>query len=284
MITFFDNLERFKSKLKQLKAEFDVDALNKLDFPFFDRQRRYAVLSVPLYTNTLGRAIIVISQKNCAVFSDSFFSAHSKELQSIQKKPYGESTLLTFAFFKTVIKNYSHEFERIRGLMNELDLQPHLDGIEISGRDLRRLTDRFEELVQLMLVLKEKDIREFDTELLGSNYELLSAEARYWLERCRSHIYRVASLRTKSEMQSNRELNATMGRLTLIMTFLTITSIVVSVPGTIGAIFGIPALSDAFFKPHTTLLVWILMGSTALSILLGYVYWLSLGLRQKKGF
>lgn len=284
MLAFFDNLERFKSKLKQLKAEFDVDALNKLDFPFFDRRRRYAVLSVPLYNNILGRAIIVVSRKNCAVFSDSFFNTHSKELQPIQKKPYGESTFLTFAFFKTVIKNYSHEFERIRSIMNELDLQPHLDKIELSGRDLRRLTDRFEELVQLMLVLKEKDIREFDTELLGSNYELLSAEARYWLERCRSHIYRVASLRTKSEMQSNRELNATMGRLTLIMTFLTITSIVVSVPGTIGAIFGIPALSDAFFKPHTTLLVWILMGSTLLSILLGYVYWLSLGLRQKKGF
>lgn len=132
-----------------------------------------------------------------------------------------------------------------------------------------------------MLILKEKDIREFDTELLGSNYELLNAEARYWLERCRSHIYRIASLRTKSEMKSNRELNATMGRLTIIMTFLTITSIVVSVPGTIGAIFGIPALSDAFFKPHTTMLVWILIGATLLSVLLGYAYWLSLGFRRR---
>lgn len=281
MITYFDNLERFKLELKKLKAEFDIDALNKLDFPFFDRQKKYAVLSVPLYNNTLGRSIIVISRNDCAVLSEPSFHINPKDLRSIKGNMYGESTLLSFAFFKTVIKNYSYEFERIRTSMNELDLNPLLDGIELSGRDLRRLTDRFEELVQLMLILKEKDIREFDTELLGSNYELLSAEARYWLERCRSHIYRVASLRTKSEMKSNRELNATMGKLTIIMTFLTITSIVVSVPGTIGAIFGIPALSDAFFKPHTTLLVLILVGTTLLSILLGYAYWTSLGFKQR---
>lgn len=280
MITFYDNLERFKSKLKQLKTEFDIDALNKLDFPFFDRRKKYAVLSVPLYANSQGRAIIVISQKNCVVLSSPSFPINSKDLKTFKKSTYGESTLLTFAFFKNAIKNYSHEFERIRAQMNDLDLNPILDNIELAGRDLRRLTDRFEEVVQLMLILKEKEIREFDTELLGSNYELLNAEARYWLERCRSHIYRIASLRTKSEMQSNRELNSTMSRLTVIMTFLTITSIVVSVPGTIGAIFGIPALSNAYFEPNTTILVWILIGTTLLSIVLGYAYWKSLGFRR----
>ena len=83
-------------------------------------------------------------------------------------------------------------------------------------------------------------------------------------------------------MLSNRELNDTMGRLTVIMTVLTIVSIVVSVPGTIGAIFGIPALSDAFFKSHTPMLVIVLIAATAMSILLGFVYWRSLGLKYKR--
>lgn len=281
MIAFFDNKESFKTKLAQLKTPFDIDALSTLDFPFFDRQKSYAVLSVPLYNNPLGRSIVVLSKRQCAILSANLLHLESKMLKAVRNKTYGESTLLAFSFFKAVLKNYSYEFERIRGIMNELESNPVLDDIEHSGRDLRRLTDRFEELVQMMLILKEKDIQEFDTEMLGSNYELLNAEARYWLERCRSHIYRIASLRTKSEMKSNRELNATMGRLTIIMTFLTITSIVVSVPGTIGAIFGIPALSDAFFKPHTAFLVFILLGSTALSILLGYFYWRSLGFRHQ---
>lgn len=278
MIEFFNDLARFNKQIARLKLSIDVEALSKLDFPLFDHRRNYTLVSVPLYNNSLGRAIIILSKKRSLVFSDSSLEAGTKNFKKILTKPYGESTALAFVFFKTVLRNYSQEFERIRTHMNELDLRPVLDSIEASGRDLRRLTDRFEELVQLIILLKEREVREFNVELIGFEYELLNAETRYWLERGRSHMYRIASLRTKYEMHSNRELNATMRRLTLITTFLTITSIVVSVPGTIGAIFGIPALSDAFFKPHTVLLVWILIASTLLSVLLGYVYWKSLGL------
>lgn len=280
MIEFITTLDSFKQRLAHLKLTIDVDALSKLDFPFLDHRRNYTLVSVPLYNNSLGRSIIFLSKKHCLAFSDNAFEHGMKSFKSVFKKPYGESTALAFTFFKSALRNYSQEFERIRRDMNELDLHPVLDRIELAGRDLRRLTDRFEEMVQLIILLKEKEVREFDVELIGFEYELLNAEMRYWLERCRSHIYRIASLRTKYEMKSNRELNTTMRRLTLITTFLTITSIVVSVPGTIGAIFGIPALSDAFFQPHTTLLVWILIASTLLSILLGYAYWRSLGLRK----
>ncbi len=280
MIEFFNNLDNFKQRVAQLRLVIDIDALSKLDFPLFDHRASYTLISVPLYNNPLGRAIVVLSKRNALAFSDGSFERGTREFKTILKKPYGESTALAFTFLKSVLRNYSHEFERIRNRMNDLDLNPVLDHIETSGRDLRRLTDRFEELVQLIILLKERSVKSFDVELIGFDYELLSGETRYWLERCRSHIYRIASLRTKYEMKSNRELNVTMRRLTVITTFLTITSIVVSVPGTIGAIFGIPALSDAFFKLHTTLLVWVLIGSTLLSILLGYVYWVSLRLRS----
>ena len=85
-------------------------------------------------------------------------------------------------------------------------------------------------------------------------------------------------MRTKSEMASNRELNTTITRLTVIMTFLTIINIVVNVPGTIGAIFGIPALSDVYFRNNTQLLILTLIAATGLSIFLGYFYWKSLKL------
>ena len=101
------------------------------------------------------------------------------------------------------------------------------------------------------------------------------------LERCRSHVYRIASLRTKSEMLSNRELNVTMKRLTIIMAFLSIIGIVVSVPGTIGAIFGIPALSDAYFAPHPRTLVIVLIISTIIITIFGWIYWKRLKLKSE---
>jgi hypothetical protein len=70
-----------------------------------------------------------------------------------------------------------------------------------------------------------------------------------------------------------------MKKLTMIMTFLTIASIVVNVPGTIGAIFGIPALSNAYFENHTTFLLITLISTTTLSIVLGWSYWKYLGLK-----
>jgi Mg2+ and Co2+ transporter CorA len=79
-------------------------------------------------------------------------------------------------------------------------------------------------------------------------------------------------------MASSKELNARITRLTVIMTFLTIVSIVVNVPGTIGAIFGIPALSNAYFESHIQFLIITLISATILSIIFGYIYWKSLKL------
>lgn len=280
MIQFVDSIEDLKSKVEKLNIEVNIEQILGLDFPFFDKQKKFTLVSLPSYNEKQQQNIILIAKKQIIVYTHVQLHKNDKSIKSLLSKSHGESTAIIFLLLKAVLKNYSHEFERIRTVMNHLDLNPRIDDIELSGRALRRLTDRCEELVRLIMNLKERDIEEFDTSLISFDYEMLHTETRYWLERCRSHIYRVASLRTKSEMQSNRELNSTMGRLTIIMAFLNIVSIVVSVPGTIGAIFGIPALSDAYFKPHTTLLVLVLVTSTLLSIALGFMYWRSLNLRS----
>ena len=282
MIKFFTSIQDFKKEASSIGEITNVDKILELDFPFLDKQQKYALLNIPIYHDGQQQNLVLLSKKLVLVYSDFTFKSYEKHFKDVLKKPYGESTVISFLILKQVLKNYSREFERIRAKMNILDLDPVLGEIENSGRELRRLTDRCEELVQMIIILKERDIKEFSTQLISFDYEILSAEARYWLERCRSHLYRIASLRTKSEMRSNRELNSTMHRLTIIITVLTITSIVVSVPGTIGAIFGIPALSDAYFKPHTSLLVLILIASTLLSVVLGYLYWKSLNLHSRK--
>ena len=281
MIKFFTKIGEFKKAVKDIGIDTSIDPILNLDFPFFESRDKFTVISVPDYSSADSENIIAMTENHTLVYSRKDLQSHERDFKQIMKKKFGESTLMTFLLLKNVIRNYSKEFEKIRAIMNGLDMNPRLDNIEKSGRDLRRLTDRMEELVQLVMALKDRDLEEFDTRLMGIDYEILQGEARYLLERCRSHIYRVASLRTKSEMESNRELNDTMSKLTVIMTFLTIVSIVVAVPGTIGAIFGIPALSDAYFYGHTKFLVSSLVVTTLFSIFLGYFYWRSLKLRRK---
>ena len=278
MIKFFNDLETFKKQISQLNLELNIDAVFNLDFAFFERHDKYTLISIPDY-DVESENILLIHKNNCYIYTIKNFNNFQKRFKKILSKKFGESTVMILLLFKVILKNYSQEFLKIRSQMNALDLNPFLDKIEESGRSLRHLTDRIEELVNLIITLKETEVKEFDTSLITFDYDMLNAEARYWLERCRSHIYRVASLRTKSEMLSNRELNVTMKRLTVIMTFLSIIGIVVSVPGTIGAIFGIPALSDAYFKQHTLGLVFALIFATILTVILGYIYWKSLKLK-----
>ena len=282
MITLFREIEKFKEGIKKADIERDIDSVLKLDLPFFEKQDKFVLVSLPIYNQDNSKEMIIISKKHTLISSSHKFNDYEKKYKSILKKKYGEGTLMIFLILKNVLKNYSEQFQVIRDKMDELDINPIIDEIEKSGRELRRLTDRLEGLVEMIIVIKEREIKEFDTTMISFDYDILNTEVRYWLERCRSHIYRIASLRTKSEMKSNKQLNDTMSRLTVIMTFLTIAGIVVSVPGTIGAIFGIPALSDAYFRPHTILLVFVLILATLLSIMLGYFYWKSLGFRYGK--
>ncbi len=281
MIKIFETLAELKKAMVSAKIERDIDSVLKLDLPFFDYQGKLSFLFFPVYTEP-GKCLILISKKNIFVHTSLSLNNYERDHKAVLKKKYGESTLITFLMLKNVLKNYSEQFQKIRNKMNELETMPILDQVEESGRALRRLTDKMESFVEFLIVLKQREIKQFDIKLVSFDYDVLSTEARYWLERCRSHIYRIASLRTKSEMQSNKELNNTMSNLTVIMTFLTIISIVVSVPGTIGAIFGIPALSDTYFKAHTDMLVIVLVISTLMSVMLGLLYWKSLGLKFKK--
>ena len=280
MMHLFENIEGLKNALVSAKIERDIDSVLKLDLPFFDYDDKLSIIYFPLYGENI-KILAAITKKDIFVCAPFNINNSFKKYRHLLKKTGGESTLIAFLTLRATLKNYSEQFLKIRDIMDSLETRPIIDKIEEVGLALRRLTDKIEGLVEIIIVLKQKDVKQFDIKIINFDYEILSTEARYWLERCRSHIYRIASLRTRSEMQSNKELNDTMGRLTVIITILTIVSIVVAIPGTIGAIFGIPALSDVYFRSHTNLLVAVLVIATSLSIILGFAYWRSLGLKYK---
>ncbi len=277
MINFVESVDELKKEIENLKLGVEIDDILRIDIPFMESEDEFTILNIPSYGDT--KLNLVLVSKNKIIAHSSVNSIKfDKKYEKLVKKKKGESTVLIMLFLKSILKNYSKEFLRIRDRMNQLESNPNLDLIEECGMQLRKLTDRLEGLLQIIIELKEEEVDCFDSSIVQLEYELFSTEARYWLERGRSHNYRTASLRTKSEMKSNRELNDTMKKLTVIMTFLTIVSIVVNVPGTVGAIFGIPALSNAYFENHVMLLVATLVFMTALSVLLGFIYWKSLKL------
>ncbi|MFH1585371.1 MAG: hypothetical protein ABIB79_01220 [archaeon] len=280
MVEFVHDLDRIKKEIKDLNIEFEIDNILKLELPFIDSHETFTIINIPSYGKGSHESLIFVADKKIFVYSSLTLAKLEKRFEKLMQKKHGESTVYIFLMLKSILKNYSSEFIRIRDIMNNLDLEPILDSIEEAGRNLRKLTDRIECLFQIVIELKEHEVGCFNPKLMDFDYELFTTETRYWLERCRSHVYRISSLRTKSEMRSNKELNDTMKKLTVIMTFLTIANIVVNVPGTIGAIFGIPALSNAYFESHTTFLIITLVSTTLLSILLGYLYWKSLNLRN----
>lgn len=280
MIKIIEDIEELKKEIIEVNPDANIDAVLKIDLPFMENQENFTLINLHSYNKENPHNIIFASGEKILIKSSMKIEKVEKKFEKLMKKKNGASTIYIFTLLKSVLKNYSQEFLRIREEMNKLDFDPVLDSIEETGRELRKLTDRIEGLLQIIIELKEEEIECFNTTMINFDYDLLNAETRHWLERCRSHVYRISSLRTKSEMKSNRELNDTMKKLTVIMTFLTIASIVVNVPGTVGAIFGIPALSDAYFKGHTTFLVWTLISTTTLSMLLGFLYWKSLGLRR----
>lgn len=276
MIKNFNDFDIFKKEIALIEPIISIDSLVSLDLPYMEEHEKGIVLMIPNYDLEKSKIFLFLSENKIFIFSKEALNDYEKKFQKILKKHYGESTIITFLFLKEIVKKYFREFERIRSKLNFLDIDPIFEEIENTGRSLRLLTDRIEALVQILINLEENELKEFNIKYIQFDYDLLMAKTRYGLERCRSHMYRISSLRTKAEMKSSSDLNTTMKRLTVIMTFLTIVSIVVSVPGTIGAILGIPALSDAYFKSYTSGLVGVLFGLTLLSIILGYFYWKSL--------
>lgn len=280
MIKFFDNFEEFQKEVQKHTIDVNLNSLLKLDVTFFEKYENFIIISLKDYAHDPNN-LLILSKNYTLAYTTKTYNNYQKIYKKNLKRPYGESTVITLLTLKQVLKNYTFVFEKLRNEMDSLDRTLNPEKIESIGRSLRKLTDRIEDLVQLVIMLKEREIKEFDTKSIAFDYDMLNAEARYWLERCRSHVYRIASLRTKSEIKNTRELNQTITKLTVIMAFLSIIAIVVSVPGTIGAIFGIPALSNRYFESNPGLLMWFLIISTSLSIVLGYIYWRSLKLNYK---
>ncbi|GEM_PF-5088861 len=279
MYKVFTNFAEFNREVKEAGLKVNLKELTLLDYNFLQTYDNFTIINIRDYDKEPNNLIILSPKKTFFYGGKDFVNGNLRQFSNILNKKYGESTAITFLVLEAVLTNYTTEFESLRKELVELEQNLNIDRIEEEGRRLRKLIDRLEDFFDILIRLEERKLAEFDSKLISYDYNILTSEAKYWLERCRSNMYRIASLRTKCDIKSNSELSERITKLTIIMTFLTIISIVVTIPGTVGAIFGIPALSDAYFKGHNRFLLESLVISTLLSVVLGYVYWKKLDLK-----
>ena len=169
MIRIFHDIGEFKDEIKKEGVERDIDSVLKLELPFFEKQEKFVMIFLPTYELDSQKIMMMIFRKNVFIFSKNNFDNYEKKYRAPLKTKNGESTTMIFLGLKYALKNYSEQFQKIWDAMNELEVNPIIDKIEESGRILRRLTDRLENLVEMILVIKESEIKEFDAEMASDN-------------------------------------------------------------------------------------------------------------------
>jgi len=279
MYKLFTDFGDFEKEVEELGLKVDLKELTSFDYNFIQIYDKFTLINLRDYSKEQNK-IILLSPKGAFIYGDiPITESQLKNFNSTLKKKQGESTVVTFLVLDFILLNYKAEFENIRRRIIQLEQSLEINKIEEEGNILRKLIDRLEDFGDIIIKIEERKIEEFNSNLIKYDYSILTTESKYWLDRCRSNMYRIASLRTKCDIKSNSELNSKITKLTVIITFLTIVTIVISIPGTIGAIFGIPALSNAYFEGHSNSLIFILITSILISILLGYIYWKNLNLK-----
>ena len=163
MVVVCENIEEIANEIKKTHSDIELDKIISLDFPFLNNEQEFTLISIPSYGELKHN--FIYASKKIFVLSIAKVSGFENNFKQIINKKYGKSTVAILLVLKSVLRNYAHEFERIREVMNRLEVDPRIDIIEDKGRELRKLTDRMEGLLQMILELKEREIKSFDTAL-----------------------------------------------------------------------------------------------------------------------
>lgn len=255
---------------KKAGVDVDLNDLLRLDITFIEPYSDYVVMNVRDY-GSIPNNMLVLTEKKSFLYSDKKFTDRYLNMykQALRKK-HGKSTVLTFLALNEVLKSYSDEFSKIDKQIDRFGVNSSLDKIEETANDLRGFADRLEDFVNLLISLEDRKIDFIYTKLLAYDFDILLAKSRHLLDRSRNHLWELRDIREEMDVKVTRKLNKSIEKLTLIMAFLTVVSVAISIPNTIGTFYGIPSLSamvDSWFMLAT------LVVSIVVALWWGKHYW-----------
>ncbi|MBI3587951.1 hypothetical protein HY995_00895 [Candidatus Micrarchaeota archaeon] len=280
MIRNFTEFAEFEKAVKGFGVEVDLKSLTELDFNFFDKYGRYVIINLRDFSENPNN-LMVLSEGDSFLYSSKRIDESQFRLfRHTMKKKFGESTVLTYLVFKSVLSSYSNAFERINAEIDEEDerLNPHQ--VERLGRRLRKLGDKVEDIVDLMIKLEDRDIREVNTAFISYDYDVMLAKLRHLLDRIKSHSQQIVGLRNEIEIRNTYELNKRIENLSDVVKKLTAITIIFMIPTIVAGHFGmnlghLSTLLDVT-QPgaEATIIGWTIVAMVAMAGFLKWKDWL----------
>ena len=239
MIKTFDDFNAFKSTALKLGYPKNLTELTRHEIKFLEKYDDFTVISLHDYGRENNNNLMVLTGKESLLYSEKKISAGELALyKTVLKKKFGESTVLTLLITHKVLENYEDFFEKISDDVDELEDSLDIEKIQHNTKILRKLHDKIEEFVDVVLDLKERKVREVKTEYLTYDFDLLAAKANHVLNRANSHLSQLNNLRAEYEMKSTNELNKQIRFLTLVMKNLTALTVILTVPMLVASWYG----------------------------------------------
>ena len=238
MIENFSDFEQFKKKAQELGVGVNLDELLGLDVTFLESYEDYVIISMKVAGET-PHNILILSEKDAFLYSaKSYGEKDYKMFRFTLQKPYGEATVLAFLTLRSVLEEYQSSFKILDERIDALETVYETKTAEETSVRLRRLTNRVEDFVHLLISLEERKIVQVNTSLISYDYGLMLAKAQHLLDRCRNHLSQLRDIQHEAEMRQTKETNKRIEDLTNVMKKLTSITVIIMLPTLVASHYG----------------------------------------------
>lgn len=244
MIQTFTKFDEFAVAARDAGVDVNLGDLLKLDLLFFEPYKKYLIINLKQYGDSPDNILILSKDVNLYYSSSKLQRRDLSLYKSILSKKNGESTVLAHVALRNALKNYASTFSGIDSKIDSFGPRSSLDSIEETTELLRKVSDRVEDFLSLLMSLEDGRIKEVETKYLSYDYDVTLARSRLLMDRCRNHLMELRDIRDEINIKFTRQLNKSIEKLTVVMAFLALASLAISIPNTVATFFGIPAFSE----------------------------------------
>lgn len=237
---FFENLPSFTMAVEAISGiEFDFQSVANLATDFLQATDKYMILNIKGFGEDDPNNLLFLTEYKAFLFAKKPAPPEvCKPFEDMCSKPFGRSTVLTFATLKKVLDSYKNRLEAFVRMIKEVEQNFDSKKYRDLSFELERFGDRLEEFHDLLIRLQERGYREVETKYISFDYKVLIAESLTLQGRNRRRLSLLKEVARDHEMQVTTELNRRIERLNDVVRKLTAITVILMLPTLIASHFG----------------------------------------------
>ncbi len=238
MIRTFSDFNEFRAAAIEFGLDMDLQALTNLDVLFFESYKNFLILNVRDYGENPNN-LLILGREDSLVYSQKQFTAKDYKLFRLSmREPFGESSVITFLTLREVMNGYSTRFEQLHAELDMVERTLDVDKLDDLGKAFRRLQDKLEDFVDLLIKLRDRKVPQVNTKYISYDYNVLTGKAQHILDRTKNQLSRIGGLRNEIEVKETKMLNKRIEYLSEVVKRLTAITIILLIPNIISGYFG----------------------------------------------